>query len=436
MKALRWLHPGLKIKRWLFLIAVGVFLASVGAAVLLGVRAAPLLADLNEWAYLVTGRLVSQTVYALAFAVLGLAAIAFGLRQMVRSITAAISPRDHGRLAEALYRTRGPTPEHRFVVIGGGTGLSTLLRGLKKLPADITALVTVADDGGSSGRLRREMGMPPPGDIRSCLVALADAEPLMQQLFQYRFRGEDKNGLNGHSFGNLLIAALTDIMGDFERAVKESSKVLAIHGRVLPSTLENVVLRAELEDGQIIEGESRISQTIVPIRRISLHPENPEPLAEALEAIADATAIVIGPGSVFTSIIPNLLIRGLVAAIAASPATKIYVCNVMTQPSETTGFSASDHVEAILRHTGVNFIDSVLLNATAPARSVLAAYRREGAAMVEPDLAAVAALGVCPVSADLLSHTDLARHDPDKLAQAVWRLVNPAGVHARAHVKA
>jgi uncharacterized cofD-like protein len=323
----------------------------------------------------------------------------------------------------ATEELRRESEGRRLVAIGGGTGLSTLLRGVKLHTRNISAVVTVSDDGGSSGRLRRELGVLPPGDIRNCLVALADSESLMTALFKHRFRN-GKGSLDGHSFGNLLIAALTEVIGDFEQAVKESSKVLAIRGRVLPSTVEDIVLLAELEDGTRVEGESLISRSRCPIRRVSLRPESPAPLPEAIQEIEQAEVIVIGPGSVFTSVLPNLLVRGVVEAIRRSRALKVYVCNVMTQPGETSGFSASDHVAAVHRHVGEGLFQCAIVNDGRPSLEVLEAYRREGADVVEPDVARMEQMGVKPIRRDVLSRTDLARHDPSRLARAILELAD------------
>ena len=250
--------------------------------------------------------------------------------------------------------------ELKVVALGGGTGLSTLLRGLKQLTSKITAIVTVSDDGGSSGRLRAEMGVLPPGDIRNCLVALADSESLMTELFNYRFKG---NGpLAGHSFGNLFIAAMSDITGDFDLAVKRSSDVLAIRGRVLPATCDDCVLGAILEDGRRVLGESVLATCDSPISRVFLEPGDCKPLPEALRAIDEADAIVLGPGSLYTSVIPNLLVPGMADAIATSKAVKIYVCNVMTEAGETTGYTAQRHLAAIRNHAGDEVVDWVIVS--------------------------------------------------------------------------
>src|SRR5690606_25428060 len=274
----------------------------------------------------------------------GLALTALAFRQTVRSLVTALSPETLPRLAEVVYERRHLQKGPRVVVLGGGTGLTSLLRGLKAHTGNITAIVTVADDGGSSGKLRDHLGIPPPGDLRNTLVALAAAEPLMQRLFQYRF--PDK-ALSGHSFGNLFIAAMTGVTGDFEQAIQASSRVLAIQGRVVPATFENVQLGAAFADGAQIIGESKIPAVRKRIERVFLDPPGPRPAAGALEAIEAADMIVLGPGSLYTSILPNLLVDGIADAIRRSSAVKIFVCNVMTQPGETDGYSAADHVKAV-----------------------------------------------------------------------------------------
>lgn len=317
----------------------------------------------------------------------------------------------------------------RVVAIGGGTGLSTLLRGLKVTAEQLTAVVTVSDDGGSSGRLREEMGVLPPGDIRNCLVALADDESLLGALFSYRFQ---TGVLTGHSFGNLFLAALSEVTGDFDRAVKESSKVLNIRGTVLPSTMRDVRLHALLSDGRHLVGESSIGRAPVSVDRVWLEPEDAEALPLALERIARADAVVLGPGSLFTSIVPNLLVRGIPQALAACSAPVIYVCNLMTQPGETTGFDAVAHLEGLLRHVGEGLIDVMVVNSTPVAGNVRARYAEEGA---EPVLWAGGEglhRGVRILPQPLLDVKDQARHDPLALARLVLSLARhprplPAG---------
>jgi uncharacterized cofD-like protein len=328
----------------------------------------------------------------------------------------------------------------RVVSIGGGTGLSCLLRGVKRFtdprtnnPAiDITAIVTVSDDGGSSGRLRREFAVLSPGDIRSCLVALSQDSDLLSQLFQYRFRAG--RGLKGHSFGNLFLTALTDITGDFPEAVARSSEVLKVAGRIFPGTAAKVVLEAELEDGRRISGESRIGRSRRRIRRIHMKPANAKPLAETIEAIATADLITFGPGSLFTSIIPNLLIRGVPEAIRSSRAIKACFVNLMSQPGETTGFCASDHVDAIHLHAGGRLIDCVVVSNSGITPSVRKRYAEQNAAPVEIDSAALEAMGIEIVGADLLEKAvpagSKARHNPEAIG-AVTRALALRGRDAR-----
>ncbi|MBI2884638.1 MAG: YvcK family protein [Candidatus Omnitrophica bacterium] len=308
----------------------------------------------------------------------------------------------------------------KLVAIGGGTGLSMLLHGLKSYTDNITAIVTVADDGGSSGRLREEFGVLPPGDIRNCLVALADTEPLMQRLFQYRFT--HGSALEGHSFGNLFLTAMTQITGDFETAVRASSKVLAIRGRVVPSTCDRVRLVAEHEDGSVTIGESKISASPVPIRRVYLEPASAKPTADAIEAIREADAVILGPGSLYTSIIPNLLVDGVADAVVQSKALKIYVCNVMTQFHETSGFKASDHVRALVAHTNPGALHLCIINTRTVPSELLEKYRKEDAFPVDADADQIRALGYQVVAEPLMSAQDHVRHDPDRLAKLIIHL--------------
>ena len=326
----------------------------------------------------------------------------------------------------------GPRPL-RIVSIGGGTGLSTLLTGLKHYargvhgePIDqtheveLTAIVTVTDDGGSSGRLRRDFDILPPGDIRSCLVALSEDEALLARLFQYRFRSG--YGLKGHSFGNLFLAALNEITGDFAHAVRLSSEILAIRGRIFPSTAANVTLEATLADGSTIEGESRISKSRSPIDRIWLKPRRCKPLRETLEAIEQADVITLGPGSLYTSVIPNLLVTGIPQAIENSRALKLYFVNLMWQPGETINFSASRHVEAILRHAGRRVMDYVVLNTAPISPSLKRKYAEHQVQPVENDFEKLNALGLKILAADLVGGSKLVRHDPMTTAKVIVEL--------------
>ncbi|MEJ8548082.1 uridine diphosphate-N-acetylglucosamine-binding protein YvcK [Brevibacillus borstelensis] len=321
-------------------------------------------------------------------------------------------------------RRMGSQPGNRLriVVIGGGTGLSVLLRGLKHAPVHITAIVTVADDGGSSGRLREELDMPPPGDIRNVLTALADTEPLMEKVMQYRF--STGTGLAGHNLGNLLLAAMNEITGDFVTAVKKLSDVLAVRGDVLPASTQSLRLIAEMEDGSIIAGESQIPLTGKRIKRVFLDPEDAVPLSEALLAIEDADAILIGPGSLYTSILPNLLVRGLFAAVKNSTAPKMYICNVMTQPGETDGFSASKHVEVLYDHVGGPFLDTVIVNSAAIPGRTLEKYAEKGAAPVVCDVKRLRQLGLHIVAKPLVAFEEgYLRHDANAVSKQVVSLI-------------
>jgi len=325
---------------------------------------------------------------------------------------------------------RGVKPA-RVVAIGGGTGLAALLRGLKQCVApsrgvasrdpirDLVAVVTVTDDGGSSGRLRRDYSVLPPGDIRNCMVALSQDEALLGRLFQYRFASG--NGLKGHSFGNLFLAALSHVTGDFTRAVRVSSEVLAIRGRIFPSTNQLVSLEAVLENGQRVAGESRIGRTRTRIRRVRLVPRRVKPLPEVLEAIARADLILMGPGSLYTSVIPNLLVSGVAEAIRKSRATCVYISNLMTQPGETSGFTAADHVRALQRHGGQELIDCIVLNSKPFTPEVARRYRAQGAHPVTADLDQLQRMGLRCVVGDLLDQHGVVRHSARRLAGLVLR---------------
>lgn len=307
----------------------------------------------------------------------------------------------------------------KIVAIGGGTGLASVLRGLKPLDCEITAIVTVADDGGSSGRLRKDMGILPPGDIRNCLLALAQAEPDMASLFNHRFQ---KGELNGHNFGNLFLAAMTEMTGDFQVAVRTMSRILAVRGTVLPATLCDVSLRAVMEDGTEVAGEYNIPLARKSIRRLHMEPEDPPALDEAVKRIEEADGIIIGPGSLYTSVIPNLLVPGIKAAIAGSPAPRMYVCNVMTQPGETDTFSAVDHVLALEAHAGRLFSYVLVNTATAPS-DIASKYALEGKFQVLVDSDALYDRGYVPVTGDYLSKGDLARHDSASLGRSILGFV-------------
>jgi len=309
----------------------------------------------------------------------------------------------------------------KIVVIGGGTGLSVMLRGLKEKPLDITAIVTVADDGGSSGILRNELQIPPPGDIRNVLMALADAEPLLTEVLQYRF--SSITGLAGHSLGNLMLAAMTDISGDFVSGVRELSRVLAVRGRVLPAADKSIVLKAEMTDGTIITGESLIPKAGKQIKRVFIEPPDVEPLAEAVEAIEEADAILIGPGSLYTSIIPNLLVPKLANAIVQSNAVKLFVCNVMTQPGETDNYAVSDHLDAVYKHIGHHLFDYVIVNDGELPPQVVNKYAEKGSRAVHLDLEEVTNRGYKVIADRLVLFRTFLRHDAERLSHHIYKLV-------------
>ena len=364
------------------------------------------------------------------FIIGGLLAIVYGMRRWLKSMTRKSRMGDHGLLDSLLVRRL--EQGYKIVAIGGGTGLSTLLRGLKRRTANLTAIVTVSDDGGSSGRLQKELGVLPPGDVRNCLVALADDEALVTDLFRYRF--EEGEGLTGHSFGNLFLAAMSGITGNFDAAIKESSRVLNIVGRVLPTTLSVVQLCAEFDDGTIVAGESNIPKARRTIRRVFFEPETAAPLDEVLEAIRTADAIVLGPGSLFTSILPNFLVERITYEVAHASAVKIYVCNVMTQPGETDRMSAADHVEALFRNAGARVCDYVIVN-DEPPHKLLGTYAEERQEPVVPDVERIREFGLIPIRAQMISENLTVRHDPEKLADQVIEVIDRAVAERATFVK-
>ena len=366
-KSLRWLLPGLGVKRWLIPIVVGTTFVGVGLAFFLLdlYRNAPEVQWYLELLSTAALRFLPRPLRVLIFGVLGIVLIAIGMWGMNRALMAPFL-RPGKRVVDALTQHRRRERGPRIVVIGGGNGLSTLLRGLKEYTNNLTAIVTVADDGGSSGRLRRDLGILPPGDIRNCLAALSSDEALLSQLFQYRF-SDDLSGLQGHSFGNLFITALADITGSFEAAVAESGRVLAVNGRVLPATLHDVrlvadVLLPNLVNEVRVEGESQIPEVSGKVRRVWLEPNAPPAFPQALRAILNADLILVGPGSLYTSVLPNLLVPDIIEAIRSSRAMKIYICNIATQPGETDGYSCRDHIHAIEEHVGSGIFDIILVN--------------------------------------------------------------------------
>ncbi len=417
MERWKWLCPGIRVKRWFALMLLGLVVSGMGLLVL-AAEVRPFYVQFEL--FLEGDRLLLGSLMMIG----GFGSLALGVRGVIRSVVGAVYA-DPDRLADAVYRHRGLTKGIRIAVIGGGTGLAVLLRGLKKHTNNITAVVTVADDGGSSGRIRDELGILPPGDIRSTLIALADTEPLMESLFQYRFPWG--KGLEGHSFGNLFIAAMTDLTGDFEEAIRQFSRVLAVRGTVLPATLDTVNLRAVFHDGSVVVGESGIPQQHKTIDTIELLPPDAAALPDAVSAIRAADLVVIGPGSLYTSIIPNLLISGIRDALADTEALRIYVCNAMTQPGETDRMTASEHARALVKHCGGRQVmDLALLNDTRILPSQLEAYAQKGAHPVDVDSLGFQKLGIPIVRRDLLDEADLVRHDSAKIAAELLAL---AGSH-------
>jgi uncharacterized cofD-like protein len=368
--ASKWLYPGLGVKRWLLLLSLGIATLGLGFAQVFYDVSASALSLSPGWHTLTMQALPSWT-RVLALVLIGFGLSALSIFQLNRSLLAAFVPPGGTSVVDTVYRHRHRQRGPKVVAVGGGTGLSILLSGLKTYTDHITAVVTVADDGGSSGRLRRELGVLPPGDFRNCIAALADDEALTTQLFQYRFptvRREVGNAhaLEGHSFGNLFITAMANVTGSFEKALVESGRVLAIQGQILPSTLENVTLCADLVDDasavRRIEGQSAIPEARLPIERVYLEPSSAPAYPPALRAILDADLIALGPGSLFTSVMPNLLVDDITRAIRAGNALCVYVCNVATQPGETDGFTVGDHAGAIERHVGTGLFSFVLAN--------------------------------------------------------------------------
>ncbi len=434
----KWLSPGLFIKRWMAVSATGVLVASLGLAISTGMTPIyyilQLLKNLLGWITTVVPNYISGPLMI----ALGVVLVLWSQTRSLNSISEAFYPAGDEQLVDRLLSHRRLLRGPKIVGLGGGTGLSTLLRGLKEYSANITAIVTVADDGGSSGRLRREMGVLPPGDIRNCIAALADEERLLTELFQYRFTAGD--GLTGHSFGNLFLTAMSEIEGDLEQAIAASSKVLAIRGQVLPATLTDVNLWAKLADGRRIHGESSITEAKGKILTIGCIPPNPPALPKAVQAILEADLkslaplsvqaileadlIIIGPGSLYTSVIPNLLVPEIAAAIASRNVPRIYICNIMTQPGETDDYTVSDHIKAIDKACGYQLFDAVLTQGTVPPANALIRYAQEDSHPVILDRDLVKQLGRRIVMSNVMDvdpDTGYLRHDPYRLAQVLLR---------------
>lgn len=413
-RSLEWLAPGLGFKRWVLLAFAGGVLLVYSSLFAVGVLWSPQLMSGLGMGWLENRRWAALLLSVDGIAV-GLFALLYGARRVW--LFQRTTPETASEIRAAGRLARGP----RIVAVGGGTGLAALLRGLKAHTSNLTAVVTMADDGGSSGLLRRDMGMLPPGDLRNCLVALADDDSMMSQLFKYRFPQE--GGLQGHSFGNLFITALTEVTGDFDHAVREATRVLKVRGRVLPSTLDDVVLHAQLEGGGHVSGQSTITAAERLPRRVWLTPDAPRAVPQAVAAFARADLVVLGPGSLYTSIIPNLLVPEVRDALRRTKACVVYVCNVMTQPGETDGYTAADHLEALHRHGLAGVVDIVVVNDAPVSAEAAAAYERFSARPVEIDEDRVRALGARLVRARVAAESDVVRHDSESLSQVLRRLI-------------
>ncbi|HEY9682098.1 MAG TPA: gluconeogenesis factor YvcK family protein [Oculatellaceae cyanobacterium] len=414
--------PG--IKRWIAVMLIGTFVLVMGVLLLSKKHPVLVILEFLREALSDLTHLVPHSISGVLAISLGALVIVVGLIKMTQDILRAYLPDERESIPDVLYRRRHLERGPKVVVIGGGTGLSNLLKGLKSYTNNLTAIVTVGDDGGSSGRLREELGVLPPGDIRNCITALADEEKLVTELFRYRF--QSGQGLEGHSFGNLFLSAVYAITdGDMLEAVKVASKVLNSCGQVLPSSLTKIALVAEFEDGQIVKGESKIPHAKGRIKRVFTEPAQADATPAALEAIANAELIVLGPGSLYTSIIPNLLIDGVADAIKHSHAQKLYICNVMTQRGESQNYSASDHVQALLLHANASgpavqdFVDAVLVNSQPPSRDLEKELGADAPLPVKYDPEKIVELGVTPEPHPLLSTSEHLHHDPDTLARVI-----------------
>ncbi|NMA69004.1 MAG: YvcK family protein [Desulfitobacterium sp.] len=418
----KWLYPNLGVKRWFLLAILGLFLFAAGFSVMNdGIALGYLELQFREAVYRLTGSAPRTAVpMGLLISLLGAIAMVVGFRRMLKAIISVLLPDEEPRIIERMYSRQHLSRGPKIVVIGGGTGLSNLLRGLKNYTRNLTAIVTVADDGGSSGKLRHEMGILPPGDIRNCLVALSDTENIMEKLFSYRF---DTGTLKGHSLGNLFIAGLADTFGDFQKGIEQVSKVFSLRGTVYPSTLSQVVLGAEFTDGTCVRGETQVRDTCGRIKRVYLEPEDCEPIPEALQALEEADLIVLGPGSLYTSVLPNLLVKKLKAKIQEVDAPCVYICNIMTEPGETDDFQVADHLQSIIDHCGTGLVDVVLANKEPIPQDLLERYAAEGSYAVVGDAESVEWLGCKYVEGEFLQAGETIRHAPERLAKALIRLL-------------
>ncbi len=420
----KWLRFGMRVKRYLFALALGITLTSLAIAMALATlyRNVDFPGYSTDIVRAITLQFIPHPWREVVVAALGFGVIGGSVYYLSHSLLIPLLAGRTERIGDILYDYRFGKRGPKIVAIGGGTGLPTLLRGLKERTGNLTGIVTMADDGGSTGRLREEFGILPPGDFRNCIAALSDAEPLMQELFQYRFE-KDGSGLHGHSFGNLFITAMVDVTGDFEQAVLESSRILAVRGTVFPSTLENVQLHGIAEDGTELRGESEIGRAHGRIRKVFLQPEDPQGYVPAVRAIWDADMIVLGPGSLYTSVVPPLLVGDIKQAIKNNPtAIKVYVCNVATQPGETDNFDALAHVRALQEQVGKRVFDYVLVNTNFESKDKIKPEWRQDAVDAARLQEEAHSLGVGIIEEDVVSVANPLRHDPEKLAMALMQL--------------
>ena len=425
----------MNLKRWLLLFSGGVLCCAFSLALLFNDQTIGFVEEmLFRMSYMTTGRynnglMITAGIVSLAA---GLIIMFYATRRIVRSVMDAVLPENNGSLMETIFTQRKLSNGPAVTVVGGGTGLSTLLRGMKYITGNCTAVVTVADDGGSSGRLRQELGIIPPGDLRNCLVAMADREPLMERVMQYRFKGD--SALAGHSLGNLFLAAIAETEGGMEEGLKAASQILKIRGHVIPSTLSNIQIRADMADGTSVLGESEITNAGKKIVRLHMVPADAPATKSAVQAIRDADVLIFGPGSLYTSVLPNLLVPGIREAVLASKAFKIYICNVMTQPGETDGYGAYDHVKALIDHVGKQFLDYVIVNDQDISDEQKRMYRAKGQEYVTPDIQKIEQLGIKPIPTRLISKEDMVRHDPQKLAMVLISLIYRLRLFGRGYV--
>jgi uncharacterized cofD-like protein len=425
----------MNLKRWLLLFSGGVLCCAFSLALLFNDQTIGFVEEmLFRMSYMTTGRYNNGLMIAAGIVSLaaGLIIMFYATRRIVRSVMDAVLPENNGSLMETIFTQRKLSNGPAVTVVGGGTGLSTLLRGMKYITGNCTAVVTVADDGGSSGRLRQELGIIPPGDLRNCLVAMADREPLMERVMQYRFKGD--SALAGHSLGNLFLAAIAETEGGMEEGLKAASQILKIRGHVIPSTLSNIQIRADMADGTSVLGESEITNAGKKIVRLHMVPADAPATKSAVQAIRDADVLIFGPGSLYTSVLPNLLVPGIREAVLASKAFKIYICNVMTQPGETDGYGAYDHVKALIDHVGKQFLDYVIVNDQDISDEQKRMYRAKGQEYVTPDIQKIEQLGIKPIPTRLISKEDMVRHDPQKLAMVLISLIYRLRLFGRGYV--